>query len=199
MDQKQSPPMSHHENPMQAVSTRFAIGTFIVIGILAFMYIRFFSSYSSSTSSTIPTQSMQREAVVMSPVTQRLATFSTPLSELTFEYPVEWYNRQEREGEWIITDSEASAEADFRLSIIETGEISSPEAILECTEDCEAISIAGSSFPVRTVQNPNGTVSRVIAIPAGLKGYMIHGTFDRKNTKGTQIFDTIYSTIITEN
>ncbi len=184
-----------HENPMQSVSTKFAIGTFLVIGLLAFLYIRFFSSYSSSTTGDSPTPAIQREAIVRQPVKLRLVTFTTPQNELSFEYPAEWFQHQEREGEWLISDAEATEEAKIRILVSETAAISSPEAELRCTSDCEELATITGHLPVKTVQNSNGTTSRIVAVPAGSKGYMITGTFDQSFSPGIPKVDSIFGTI----
>jgi len=191
--------MEHeHKTHNQNVPARFAIGFFIAIVVLAFLYIQFFANYSSSTTGFSPSPQQQPEAIAINPVAQRFLTFSTPDSDFTFEYPVEWYKIQLSEREWMLVDSKATEEAKLSLSVATQELVSSPEAALRCVGRCDVVVAGKKEFPFKRTEL-NNLITEEVAVATKKGLYILSTQVASDSADLLYQIDYLYSTIITED
>lgn len=180
----------HYTNP------KIAIGIFIAILVVTFLYIRFFATYSSSTASAQPTPSavFANDALIISPAEKSYSSFTSPEGGLFFEYPREWIMTQLSETNWQIIDSDSTESAKLNLTVTLSQTSSDAKTLLGCATDCDEVSISTIPVTRKKIENAENVTRSAAAVKDG-KGYVLEASYPKSDgvidEAILRVFDTI--------
>lgn len=182
-----------------STSNKIALGVFAVFLILAFLYIRFFASYSSAIpySTTNADTTVQQEAITIER-SQPMSAFSTDEGAFSFEYPAGWIQQQISESEWNISDTESSESAKITITVEVKEASDSAEPLLGCNNDCKEENISSHLFLTKETET-NKKVTSSIATVLKERGYVLTAIYPTDDTNTALQVSSIFDSIIVED